>query len=61
MIIFFLTFYYTDIFPPAAIFFLKIAFITSIEINTTMPNVKMIPMSEDEGLMIPKASRTDGN
>jgi len=51
---------YADIFLGTAIFFLKIALITSIEINTTMPKPKMISISEVVGLMIPKDSRIDG-
>jgi hypothetical protein len=60
IIILFLTFYFTDIFLPTAIFFLKIVFTISIEINTTTPKPMMISRSDAEGLIIPKASRIDG-
>ena len=55
----FLPFYIVTFLAPA-IFFLKMALITSMEKNTTMPKPSIIPRSEAEGLSTPKASRMDG-
>jgi len=51
---------YTDVFLTTTIFFLIIALITSMEINTTMPKPNITSISVFEGLMIPKESRIDG-
>jgi hypothetical protein len=51
---------YADIPLPTVIFLLRMALITSIEINTTTPKPNIISRSENEGLIIPKDSRIDG-
>jgi len=56
----FASFIYADTFFATAIFFLIIALMTSMEINTTMPKPNITSISVLEGLMIPKESRIDG-